>query len=141
MALNKVILIGNLTKDVEVKQVGEAKLANFTLAVNRRFKSKNANQPAADYIPVAAWRHNAEFAEKYFSKGKQVYVVGAIETYSYEQDGKKLYGFRINAEEVGFADTAKPETPTKPVAKVPAYATPGGFIPMESIGIGDDLPF
>ena len=140
MALNKVILIGNLTKDVEVKMVGEAKLANFTLAVNRRFKSKNANQPAADYIPVAAWRHNAEFAEKYFSKGKQVYVVGAIETYSYEQDGKKQYGFRVNAEEVGFAEAAKAEA-TQPAAKVPAYATPGGFIPMESIGTGDDLPF
>jgi len=140
MALNKVILIGNLTKEVEVKQVGEAKLANFTLAVNRRFKSKNSNQPAADYIPIAAWRQSADFAEKYFAKGKQVYVVGAIETYSYEQDGKKLYGFRINADEVGFADTAKHET-TQPATKVPAYATPGGFIPMESIGIGDDLPF
>ena len=141
MALNKVILIGNLTKDVEVKQVGEAKLASFTLAVNRRFKSKNANQPATDYIPVAAWRQSADFAEKYFAKGKQVYVAGAIETYSYEQDGKKLYGFRINAEEVGFADTAKTEIPAKPAAKVPAYATPGGFIPMESIGTGDDLPY
>ena len=140
MALNKVILIGNLTKDVEVKQIGEAKLASFTLAVNRRFKSKNASQPAADYIPVAAWRQSADFAEKYFAKGKQVYVVGAIETYSYEQDGKKQYGFRVNAEEVGFADTAKTET-TQPAAKVPAYATPGGFIPMESIGTGDDLPF
>ena len=140
MALNKVILIGNLTKDVEVKQVGEAKLANFTLAVNRRFKSKNANQPATDYIPVAAWRQSADFAEKYFSKGKQVYVVGAIETYSYEQDGRKMYGFRVNAEEVGFADTAKAET-KQPTTKVPAYATPNGFIPMESIGTGDDLPF
>ena len=140
MALNKVILIGNLTKDVEVKQVGEAKLANFTLAVNRRFKSKNANQPAADYIPVAAWRQSAEFAEKYFSKGKQVYVVGAIETYSYEQDGRKMYGFRVNAEEVGFAEAAKAET-VQPKAKVPSYATTGGFIPMESIGTGDDLPF
>lgn len=140
MALNKVILIGNLTKDVEVKQVGEAKLANFTLAVNRRFKSKNANQPAADYIPIAAWRQSADFAEKYFSKGKQVYVVGAIETYSYEQDGRKQYGFRVNAEEVGFADTAKTET-AQSAAKVPAYATRGGFIPMENIGTGDDLPF
>jgi len=140
MALNKVILIGNLTKDVEVKQVGEAKLASFTLAVNRRFKSKNANQPAADYIPVAAWRQSAEFAEKYFAKGKQVYVVGAIETYSCEQDGRKMYGFRVNAEDVGFAEAAKPES-AQPKAKVSAYATPGGFIPMESIGTGDDLPF
>jgi len=140
MALNKVILIGNLTKDVEVKMVGEAKLASFTLAVNRRFKSKNANQPAVDYIPVAAWRQSAEFAGKYFAKGKQVYVVGAIETYSYEQDGRKQYGFRVSAEEIGFAEAAKAET-AQPKAKVPAYATPGGFIPMERIGTGDDLPF
>lgn len=107
MALNKVILIGRLTRDVELKTVGnDTSLANFTLAVDRRYKSKNEEQPAADFIPVSAWRKTAEFAGKYFHKGKQVYVCGALETYTYEQNGEKKFGFRVNAEEVGFADSA-----------------------------------
>lgn len=106
MALNKIILIGRLTKDVELKTVGnDTSLANFTLAVDRRYKSKNEEQRTADFIPVSAWRKTAEFAGKYFHKGKQVYVCGALETYTYEQNGEKKFGFRVNAEEVGFADS------------------------------------
>lgn len=107
MALNKVILIGRLTRDVELKSVrNDTSLANFTIAVDRRYKSKNEEQPIADFIPVSAWRKTAEFVGKYFHKGKQVYVCGALETYTYDQNGEKKFGFRVNAEEVGFADSA-----------------------------------
>ena len=106
--MNKVMLIGRLTKDVEMRTVGQdTAIANFTLAVDRRFKSKNEGQPTADFIPVSVWRKTAEFVEKYFRKGKQVYVCGSLETYTYEQNGERKYGFRVNADEVGFADGAK----------------------------------
>lgn len=108
MGLNKTIFIGRLTKDPEIETFGEnAKRANFTLAVDRRFKSKKENAPTADFIPITAWRGTAEFIEKYFSKGKQIYVCGWLETYSYEKDGQKVFSFRVNADEVGFADTAR----------------------------------
>ena len=111
MSLNNCIFIGRLTRDVELKTVGnDTSLANFTLAVDKRYKSKNDSQPTADFIPVSAWRKTADFVSQYFSKGKQVYVRGALETYSFEgSDGKKRSGFRINADEVGFADSIKPE--------------------------------
>lgn len=105
--LNRCTLIGRLTKDVELRSVENIPLANFTLAVNKRYKSKNEDAPTADFIPVTVWRKGAEFASAYFSKGKQVYVSGRLETYSYEKDGEIRYGFRVNADEIGFADSVK----------------------------------
>ena len=82
--MNTCTFIGRLVKDPEIKTIGEAKVANFTIAVNKRFKSKSEDAPTADFIPVSVWRSSAEFAEKYFHKGKKVFVVGNLETYSYE---------------------------------------------------------
>lgn len=107
MSLNKTQLIGRLTKEVEVKNTaGGTAVANFTLAVNRRFKQEN--QPTADFIPVVIWGKSAEFAQKYFTKGQQVYVVGRIQTRNWEDnDGKKHYATEVIAEELGFADSKK----------------------------------
>lgn len=110
MGLNSCNFIGRLTRDVEVATVGEnnVKVANFTIAVDRSYKSKNENEPTADFIPVQVWRKKAEFAEKYFGKGKQVYVSGRLETYSYDnREGQKVYAFRLDAVDIGFADTLK----------------------------------
>ncbi len=140
MALNRVILIGRLVRDVEVKTFGEGvKLASFTLAVDRRFKGKDKNQPSADFIPVSVWRKSAEFAEKYFSKGKQVYVSGALETYSYESEGRTMHGFRINADEIGFADSIKSDN-------APAKETDSNTYEADEFSdfadaFDDDLPF
>ena len=145
--MNKVILIGRLTRDVELKTVGEdISVANFTLAVDRRYKSKNGEQPSADFIPVKVWRKTAEFAAKYFHKGKQVYACGSLETYSYEKDGEQRYGFRINADEIGFADSApqsgnanKGSTAEHPdIAEPSDFEDPSGF---DIIDTDDDLPF
>ena len=143
MGLNKSILIGRLVRDVEMRTVGEnTNVANFTLAVDRRFKSRDEEQPKADFIPVTVWRKSAEFAEKYFSKGKQVYVCGAIETYSYEKDGNKVYGFRVNADEIGFADTLKTDDGNQNESnKAGNDDFPmDGFMPQDDFE-GDDLPF
>ena len=150
MGLNKTVLIGRLTREPEIKIIGEnTKCANFTLAVDRRFKSKNENAPTADFLPVTAWRGTAEFVEKYFTKGKQVYVAGWIETYSYEKDGQKVFSFRINADEVGFADTVRTENGNQQNTGAytgntfPDMNTPNNFAPFEPVGEfdGDTLPF
>lgn len=145
--LNNCTFIGRLVGDPEIKTVKEAKHAGFTLAVDKRFKSKKEGAPTADFIPVSVWRNTADFVEKYFHKGKQVSVVGSLETYSYDKDGEKRYGFRINASEVGFADSAKAEDkpsgkgaspaddgfPVDEDADFSGFGDPGAF--------GDDLPF
>ena len=148
MGLNKVIEIGRLTRDPEIRTFSEnTKCATFTLAVDRRFKSKNENAPTADFLPVTAWRGTAEFIEKYFSKGKQIYVCGWLETYSYEKDGQKVFSFRVNADEVGFADTARNENGTHQNTgnTVPDMNGHSGFGQFEPIGDGefsdDTLPF
>lgn len=131
--LNKIILIGRLTKDPETKTVGDGiTRTSFILAVDRpRYKSDQ--EAAADFIPVNTWRKTAEFAEKYFAKGKQVYVSGRLETYTYEADGQKKHGFRVNAEEIGFADSKRDNDDN---------TLPGGdaFAGM-AISSSDDLPF
>lgn len=108
--LNQVILMGRLTKDPEVKTVGEKQISvvRFTLAVNRP-KYGDA-QPQADFIPVVVWRSTAEFVGRNFSKGAQMYVVGRLQTKEWEKDGVKHYGFEITANEVGFGGSPKKQS-------------------------------
>lgn len=88
--MNKVFLIGNLTKDPEMRstQSGVA-VCNFTIAVNRRFKNANGKQET-DFLNVIAWRQLAELCGKYLVKGRKVAVTGSIQTRTYEaKDGSK----------------------------------------------------
>lgn len=88
--MNKVFLIGNLTKDPEMRstQSGVA-VCNFTIAVNRRFKNANGEQET-DFLNVIAWRQLAELCGKYLAKGRKVAVTGSIQTRTYEaKDGSK----------------------------------------------------
>lgn len=143
MALNEIILIGRLTKDVETQTVNDALNARFTLVVDRGYKSKGENKPQADFIPVSVWRKTAEFAENHFYKGKQVYVVGSLEIYSYEKDGEMRQGFRINASKIGFADSAKGES-NKPQNTNSAQSfndADDEFTQFSNGDFADDLPF
>ncbi len=147
MGFNKTIFIGRLTKDPEIRMFGEAKVANFTLAVDRRFKSKNEDAPTADFIPVTVWRGTADFVEKYFTKGKQVVACGWLETYSYEKDGQRIHSFRINADEVGFADTARSDNGggqnNGGTGAFSGQMSPGDFSGFDPTDFSndDDLPF
>ena len=150
MALNKTIFIGRMVKDADVKILGDSKCANFTIAVDRGFKSKNPDAPTADFIPITAWRSTAEFVERYFPKGKQIYVCGSLETYSYDnKDGQKVYAFKINADEVGFADSAKSDNGGNGNTQNTGNTFPdmnntsGGFSQFPPMGDfeNDDLPF
>lgn len=106
--MNKVILMGRLTKDPEVRytQTNNTQVTSFTLAVNRRFKKEG--QPDADFINIVAWSKTAEFCSKYFKKGQQVGVIGRIQTRNWEDDqGQKHYVTEVVAEEAYFADSKK----------------------------------
>lgn len=105
--MNKIILMGRLTANPEMKQTpsGTA-VAVFTIAVNRRFAKDGQQQ--ADFIRCTAWRQQAEFICKYFEKGSMICVVGNIQTRSWDgQDGKKQFATDVMIEEVYFAGEKK----------------------------------
>ena len=105
MAFNKVILIGNLTKDIELKQMQSGMLlTNFDIAVARAFKNKQTGEVETDFIRCQAWGKTAEFLSRYFSKGKSVVVEGDLRNNNYtDQNGVKHYGFVVNVQTVSFA--------------------------------------
>lgn len=102
--MNKVFLIGNLTKDPEMRstQSGVA-VCNFSIAVNRRFRNAQTGQQETDFLNVIAWRQLAELCAKYLAKGRKVAIAGSIQTRTYEaKDGSKRTTFDIVADEVEF---------------------------------------
>ena len=107
--MNKVILMGRLTKDPEVRytQTSNTMVASFTLAVNRRF-TRQGEERQADFLPIVAWGKSAEFCSKYFKKGQQVGVIGRVQTRSYDDaQGQKRYITEVIAEETYFADSKR----------------------------------
>lgn len=101
--MNKVILVGRLTKDIEVRytQTGKA-VARFILAVNRRV-SKDKEKQQADFIPIIIWNKLAEVCSKYLTKGSQILVEGHLQIRDYmAQDGKKHYIAEVIAQELEF---------------------------------------
>ena len=102
--MNKCFLIGNLTRDPELRTTSGSGLSvcSFTIAVTRRFANQNGEREA-DFIPVVTWRATADNCAKYLRKGSQVAVVGSIQTRSYEgNDGQKRYVTEVQADEVQF---------------------------------------
>ena len=107
--MNKVILMGRLTRDPEVRYTQNTNLtvANFSIAVNRRFK-REGDTETADFFNVVAWNKTGEFVGKYFKKGQQVIVSGRLQNRNWtDQQGVKHYATDVIAEEVEFADSKK----------------------------------
>ena len=107
--MNKVILLGRLTKAPEIRysQTANTKIALFTLAVNRRF-AKQGEERETDFINIVAYSKLADFSEKYLSQGIQVNVVGRLQNRSYEdKSGNTKYVTEVIAEEIYFADSKK----------------------------------
>ena len=103
--LNKVILAGRLTADVELKQsTSGVKVCSFTLAINRRVAK---DKPAAtDFISVVAWRERAEFITRYFRKGSAICITGAIQTRSWKDaQGNHRYATEVIVEDAMFVDS------------------------------------
>ena len=153
--MNKVILMGRLTKEPEVRYSQGAEplaIARYTLAVNRRFKRQG--DPDADFIPCVAFGKAGEFAEKYFKKGQMVSVVGRLQVRSWEDnEGKKRWSTDVIVEEQYFAESEKESGESKPAAQNKPAAAPNkpakqmglaeqeGFYPIDESVEDDDLPF
>ena len=143
--MNKAILVGRLTKDPELKTTGSGvSVCSFTLAINRRFKNAEGGYDA-DFINCVAWRQQAEFISKYFSKGRMVGICGSIQTRTYDrEDGQRVYVTEVVADEVSFVDSkSQSEGTSTPSAantnsNTNSFGADDGFIPMPA---DDDLPF
>ncbi|HNZ41018.1 MAG TPA: single-stranded DNA-binding protein [Clostridia bacterium] len=103
--MNKVILMGRLTRDPELRATATGTpVASFSLAVNRRFAAKDA-QVQADFFNVTAWSKQGEFVNNYYRKGMQVVVIGRLQNRTWEdQEGKKRYATDVILEETYFAE-------------------------------------
>lgn len=102
--MNKVILIGNLTRDPELSHLGDNGIpcCRFTLAVNRRYANKDGERKG-DYIQIVVWRELATLCSQYLAKGRKASVIGSLQTRSYDgQDGLKRYVTEVVADEVEF---------------------------------------
>ncbi len=101
--MNKAMIIGNLTRDPDLRTTPSGtSVCNFTLAVSRRFSNQQGEREA-DFIPIVVWRTQAENCAKYLRKGSQVAISGSIQTRNYEaQDGSRRYITEIVADEVKF---------------------------------------
>ena len=136
--MNKVCLIGRLTKDPDVRytQTNNTLVSSFNLAVNRRFV-KEGEERQADFISIVAWSKTGEFVSKYFKKGQQVGVVGRLQTRSWDDDnGVKHYATEVIAEEVYFAESKRQDDAFSEYGDV--FASNNSE--PEAIS-GDDLPF
>lgn len=111
--MNKVILIGRLTRDPDVRysQINgeELCIAHYTLAVDRRFSRRgNENEPSADFIQCVAFGKSGEFAKKYLEQGIKISVTGRIQTGSYtNRDGQKIYTTEVVVEDQEFCESKK----------------------------------
>lgn len=134
--MNKVILIGRLTRDPEVSYTGgeESKpVARYTLAVDRRFKQEGGQ--TADFIPCVAFNKQADFAERWLKKGTKIAAVGRIVTGSYmDRDGRKIYTTNVVVEESEFAESKSSTEQNS------SRSDSDGFMSF-SDGLEDELPF
>ncbi len=140
--MNKVELIGRLTKDPEVRytQSNNTLVASFTLAVNRRFTREGDTQ-TADFINCVAWAKTGEFVSKYFKKGQQVAVIGRIQTRSWDDDnGQKHYVTEVVAEEAYFADSKRDGADSSSFESTFGSSVASAS-PEFEVTSSDDLPF
>ena len=134
--MNVCTFLGRLTRDVELRYAGETPVANFGIAVNRRFKKDG--QPEADFPRLVAFGKNAENIAKFFKKGSEIVVTGHLQTGSYEdKDGKKVYTTDIIVDQWSFTGGSKSDGQD---GQTPAPQQQTGFVPVEDDDM-DDLPF
>lgn len=140
-SLNKVILIGNMAADPELKQTTSGiSVCSFSIAVNRKFAKEG--EQSCDFITIQTWRQTAEFVTRYFKKGKPILVCGQLQVRTWtDNQGNKRYATEVVADEVSFVDKSESSTEAKPQPSTympSAYTSQPQFeeVPMDS-----DLPF
>ena len=145
--MNKVILMGRLTRDPEVRYSNDLAVANFSIAVDRRFKREG--QPEADFFDCTAFRKTAEFVEKYLHKGTKIVLDGELQNDNYtNKEGQKVYRTRIMVNQVEFAESKAasqngaahiPSGDPGP-APAPVSGSGEGFMSIPE-GVDEELPF
>ena len=151
-SFNKVILIGNMTADPELRQTATGlSVCSFSIAVNRRASKADQGQQNVDFFNIVAWRQQAEFVSRYFKKGNPILICGQLQNRTWtDNQGQKRYATEIQADEVSFVASAAqsgnaPSTPagsayTPEAYGAPAFSsTPGAN--FEEIPNDGDLPF
>ena len=138
--MNKLTIIGNLTRDPELRTTGTGvNVCTFTVAVNRRRSGQNG-QPEADFFRVSAWRQLGENCQRYLAKGRKVCVVGPVSVQSYTaNDGSTRFSLEVSAEDVEFLSSRNDDAGYAPAAPVQtaAPAMERGFQEVDD----EDLPF
>lgn len=142
--MNKVILIGNLTRDPEMRQTANGtNVCTLSIAVNRRFKDKSTGEAVTDFFNVIVWRQLAELCGRYLAKGRKVCVTGELQNRSYDaKDGSKRYVTEIVADDVEFLtprdrDASGASADYAQRSDKQAPQAPDGFIDIDD----DALPF
>tara|TARA_R110002096_G_scaffold225047_1_gene414334 strand:- start:1388 stop:1777 length:390 start_codon:yes stop_codon:yes gene_type:complete len=121
MSVNKVMQIGNLTRDPEFKTIGDSMVCNFDIAMNEKWKDKKgAWQEKTEYSKIVVWGNQAKSCSDFLSKGSSVFVEGKMSTRNYDKDGTKVYVTEIVANNVQFLGgkkdgSADPYKPAKDV--------------------------
>ena len=127
--LNRIILMGRLTRDPELRhtQTGTP-VASFSLAVDRDFKDKTTGEKATDFIDIVAWRQTAEFVSRFFTKGRLAVVEGRLQIRDWtDRDGGKRRSAEVIAENVYFGDSKRDAEAGGYSA--PSYGAQGGYAP------------
>lgn len=133
-SFNKVILVGNLVADPELKKTQSGvSVCSFQIAVNRRFQKEGQHE--TDFFGIVAWRNTAEFVSRYFHKGKPILVCGQLQTRSWtDQNGQKRYTTEVVADEATFVENKSNDAP-------PAFSYAGDQSGFEDLPESEELPF
>ena len=141
--MNKVILMGRLTRDPDVRySAGEnsTAVARYTLAVDRRFR-RDGDSATADFIGCVAFGRQAEFAEKYLRQGTKIAITGRIQTGSYtNREGQKVYTTDVVVEEQEFVESKGASAARPPKRKTEPETDDDGFMNIPE-GVEDEIPF
>jgi len=144
MAFNRVILVGNLVADPELKTTPNGiSVTRFRIAVNRRF-TRAGEQPQTDFFDITAWRSTAEFVARYFTKGRPILISGTLQNRNWTDNNNiKHYSCEIVADEVTFVDKKGEGFSGQPSmsGSAPTYSTPTADSGFEDLSADDELPF
>lgn len=138
--LNKVMLIGRLAADPELRRTqSDLAVTSFSVAVNRPYR-KDQTQQAVDFIDVVAWRNQAEFVTKYFKKGSAIFVSGSLQVRPWkDKDGNNRRSVEVVADDIQFVDSKK-DGGSAPAPAAPSFST-GAPSDFEEMTGEDELPF
>ncbi len=143
-SFNKVIMIGNLVADPELKQTPNGiAVTTFRIAVSRRF-TRQGEQPQTDFFDIVAWRQTAEFVTRFFTKGRPILVCGSLQTRQWnDQNGNKRISYEIVADECTFVEnrSANGGGREAPISEMPSYSSPKTDGSFEELSADDELPF